>query len=90
MLYYEITDTKITNTPYVDFDNPNSIFFAQEMGWIQGPEGFGIGDTFDGENWIKIEPETPELTPPDYNQESINEFVLGMMQEWAEMEGNDE
>lgn len=46
--FYEVTDGIITNIPYVEF-NETGYAFAYGMGWILGPAGYRIGDSYDGE-----------------------------------------
>lgn len=60
MVYAEIEGTLCTNI--IECDEQ----FAAEAGYIELPEGYGIGDSYDGESWVRApqpEPE-PEPEPP--------------------------
>ena len=63
MRYAEITNGVCTNITECEDQE-----FAAEMGWVPLPDGFGIGDSFEGGEWTKTPPADssdppPELTP---------------------------
>jgi len=57
------------------------------------PEGYGIGDFYDGSTWEKApvlappEPPNPPKPPVSENRAKIDGFVMGMMEEWESQNG---
>ena len=58
--YAEIENGIVTNAVVCDDSE-----FALSQGWIELPDGYGIGASFDGEKWIKsVITEVPTPIPP--------------------------
>ena len=91
-----IKDDWVINTAVFD-DLQTAQQFLEAGVWgdadevVELPAGYGIGDSYIGSNWIKDIPDDPEDEPEEppvvgTDQEAINEFVRGMMEEmsgWA-------
>ena len=74
----EITDGVCTNTAYCE--DPE---FAEAMNWIPLPDGFGIGDLYDGKEWTKKpEPEPEPVDPPEPSEQRRQAYETMPMVEW--------
>ncbi len=52
MHYAEIAANVVTNV--IDIDNPEEISgLIEQNGWIEIPNGYGIGDSYNGTEWSK-------------------------------------
>lgn len=84
MNYAKIDDGVCTNSIVADAE------FAEQYGYIPLPEGYGIGDFYDGEKWEKKkapdppDPPEPEENPSDDRQaveQEITDLMLADMEQ---------
>ena len=66
-------------TNVVECNDPN---FADEMGWVPLPDGFGIGDTCIDGTWERAPQTEPPIQPPEPPPDYMA-FIAGLMEGYA-------
>ena len=62
----------------IAFDDSATAADYELFGAVELPEGYGIGDSYDGEKWTKAPQPEPEPTPEPEQEPTTDEILLDL------------